>query len=53
MAININEIRITATISEQAVKKQNKKMINNLDANAIISAAVEAVLERLKEIKED
>lgn len=53
MPISINEIRITATISEQEVKKQNKQGANNVDINAIISAAVEAVLERLKEINED
>jgi len=53
MPININEIKITATVSKQEVKKQNKTSTNNIDVDAIVSVAVEAVLERLKEIKED
>ena len=53
MPIEINEIRITATISEQEVKSKAKKETNLVDIDAIISAAVEAVMERLKQLKED
>lgn len=53
MPIDINEIRITATISDQEVKKPDNRPLVPIDVDAIISIAVEAVLERLKELRED
>lgn len=53
MPISIDEIRITATISEQEIKKPDSRPLEPVDVEAIISATVEAVLDRLKELKED
>ena len=53
MAIEINEINIRATISEQEAIKPNTTATTSVDVEAIVSLAVEAVLEILKEQKED
>lgn len=53
MPIYINEIRITATVGEQEIKKPQAQPPESIDIDAIIAITVEAVLEKLKELKED
>lgn len=57
MPIEINEIRIRAIIDEPQSQSDTTRTITKekelIDVANIIDMAVEAVLERLKQIKED
>ena len=53
MPIEINEIRIKANINVQEDSQHNNASSPAVNVDAIIAAAVESVMERLKELKED